>query len=257
MKTSFATYPSLKNRGVFITGGTTGIGASLVEHFCQQGARVAFVGRNQTAASTLIQNIQSAGHTPPLFLPCDLKKIKEIQSAIKYACQKLEDIRVLINNAADDTRHNTAEVTESFWNESCDINLRHQFFTAQALIPQMITNGGGSIINFSSNCFLLSRMSVYPCYSTFKAGIIGLTRALACEFGMHRIRVNCILPGWVMTERQIEKWLTPEAEKELLQEQALKQKIYPEDVARMALFLAADDSALITKQSFIVDGGRV
>ncbi len=216
-----------------------------------------FVGRNKEAAKKLIDKIASNGDEKPLFICADLADSSAIKLAIQKARDQLGTIHTLINNAANDQRHTTLEVTEKLWDELMNINLRHQFIIAQALIPQMIGNGGGAIINMSSNCFLLPRMASYPCYSIAKSAIVGLTRSLASEFGANNIRVNCVMPGWVMTKRQINKWLTAEAEKELMQDQALKKKLYPPDIARMTLFLAADDSQMISKQCFIVDGGRV
>lgn len=253
----FAIYPSLKNKAVLITGGSTGIGASIVEHFCAQGARVAFIGRNQQAAETLKARMVEHGYLAPLFIRADLKDIDAITAAVTLTKETLGDITVLVNNAADDQRVDTLDVTESLWNDLININLRHQFFMAQAVLPQMMKNKKGVIINMSSNCFLLSRMPHYSCYATAKAGIVGMTRSLAVEFGSYAIRVNCVIPGWVMTDRQIQYWLTPESEKELLEDQALKEKLYPPDIARMVLFLSADDSRLISKQCFIVDAGRV
>lgn len=257
LKQSFAIYPSLKNRSVLITGGASGIGAAMVEHFCAQGSHVAFLDVNEKAALELIAHIKSKYHYKPLFISCDLKNINALKNAIMYAREKLGGIHVLVNNAGNDLRHHTLDVSIDQWRSIMASNLDHQFFAAQAVIPAMIEAGSGSIINMSSNCFLLGQNDDYPVYMTAKAAIYGMTRALAREFGVHRIRVNCILPGWVMTEQQIICHLTPEAEKDLMKTQALKDKIDPDDIARTVLFLAADDSRMLTKQMIIVDGGRV
>lgn len=253
---SFALYPSLKNKGVLITGGATGIGAAFVEHFCAQHSRVIFIDQNAKAAEQLIQTIKKMGHVVPTFYSCDLRDNAALKKIITETNQSSGVIQILINNAGNDQRYPVADITPELWNDILQVNLNHYFFAAQTVQPFMLQAGGGSIINISSNCYLLGQEPNYPGYMTAKAAIMGLTRALGCAFGHQNIRVNCILPGWVMTENQIKKWLTPEAEAELMKTQALKQKIYPADIARMALFLAADDSALCTKQSFVVDGGR-
>ena len=254
---SYAHYPSLKNKTVFITGGTSGIGADFVLQFAQQGANVAFVGRNKKNGEQVVSQIEKKCGVTPLYMACDITHVDEIHRAVNSTLHTFGSIDILINNAANDQRHKTEELTEPLWHELMGINLTHQFFTAQAVLPSMIHKKNGSIINISSNCYLLSEIPQYPAYATAKSAIIGMTRALAYEFGKYDIRVNCILPGWVMTEKQITLWLTPEAEEKTLQEQSLKHKLMPEDISRLALFLAADDSKMITKQVFIVDGGRV
>lgn len=254
---TYANYPSLKNKTVFITGGTSGIGSEFVLQFAMQKAQVAFIGRHEKNGETLCQLVKEKTGHRPLFIAGDVSDVSIMQNAIHETARKLGDINVLINNAANDQRHETLAVSEAMWQEWMDINLKHQFFTAQAVLPMMIKRKSGSIINIGSNCFMLAEIPTYPVYATAKSAIIGLTRALAREFGKYTIRVNCILPGWVMTQKQIDQWLTPEAEKQTLQEQSLKEKLYPEDISRFALFLAADDSRMITKQSFIIDGGRI
>lgn len=255
--TQFAKYPSLQNRHVFITGGANGIGAAMVRQFCGQGSRVTFIDIDATQAQQLVADIQQQNLPAPLFIACDLCDIPALKKAVLTAENACGNVQVLVNNAASDERHETLAVTEERWRRVFQVNLDHQFFAAQAIIPGMIRNGGGSIINFSSNCFLLGQNDDYIGYNTAKSAIIGLTRGLGREFGKHNIRVNSLLPGWVMTDRQVEKWLTPEAEQALLNGQALKEKLYPDDIARMALFLAADDSRLCSQQTFIVDAGRV
>ena len=246
----FASYPSLKDRAVFVSGGGSGIGASIVEHFAAQGAKVGFVDVDEAAAKTV------AGKTSALFLKCDIRDVKAYQAAIAEAASKLGAITVLVNNAARDDRHKLAEVTPEFWDERIAVNLRHAFFAIQAVAPGMKQAGGGSIVNFSSVSYhtVTANLSVYQ---AAKAAVIGMTRGLARDLGPDRIRLNAITPGWIMTQRQIDLWLTPEAEADLMKAQVLKEKVYPADIARMVLFLASDDSRLISAQNFVVDGGRM
>jgi NAD(P)-dependent dehydrogenase (short-subunit alcohol dehydrogenase family) len=251
-----AIYPSLKDRVVFITGGGSGIGESLVEHFCAQGSKVAFVDIAEAPSRALADRIAAKGHPKPLFMPCDLRRIEDLRRCIETAGCDLGPIRALVNNAGNDDRHATADVTVEYWDDRMAVNLRHQFFAAQAVRPQMRDAGGGSIINFGSITWLVGDPDC-PAYVTAKAAITGMTRALARELGPERIRVNCMLPGWVMTERQMKLWLTPEGEKQIDDRQCLKDRLYPADIARMVLFLAADDSRMCASQQFIVDGGWV
>lgn len=253
----FANYPSLNDKVVFLTGGTSGIGADMVRTFASQGARVAFVGRKDDLGNALCATIKEEGLAEPYFIKCDVSDVPALQAAISETGKQLGDISVLINNAANDKRHTAEEVTEVMWDELMRVNLRHQFFTAQAVYPMMKRLGGGSIINVGSNCFMLSRIPGYPLYAIAKSALIGLTRSLAREYGAQKIRVNALLPGWVMTEKQINEWLTPEAEAETMEDQCLKERLYEGDISRLALFLASDDSRMITKQTFIADGGRV
>jgi D-xylose 1-dehydrogenase len=251
-----ASYPSLEGRVVFVTGGGSGIGASIVEHFCAQGSRVAFVDIERAASETLVDAIAGRGHPAPSFVPCDVRDIEALQAAVSQVRSQLGPIRVLINNAAHDERHAIERVTPEYWDDRFAVNLRHQFFAAQAVAPDMAAAGGGTIINFGSTSWLVGQGGM-PAYLSAKAAIAGLTRALARDFGPMNIRVNCIVPGWIMTERQVRLWLTPEGEQELLRRQCLKRKLLPEDVARVVLFFAADDSGACTSQSYIVDGGWV
>ena len=251
---TFARYPSLQDKAVLVTGGASGIGASMVEHFAAQGARVAFLDTDEQSATKLLHNVQ-AKHTP-VFLKCDLTDIAALRSAIQKAESQLGAIRVLVNNAASDDRHKTEEVTPEYWDDRMAVNLRHQFFATQAVVPGMKTAGGGSVINMSSISWVIPSTGL-PAYITAKAGIVGLTRTFSRELGASNIRVNCILPGAIMTERQRRLWMTPEYLAEIMRSQALKRELLPEDVARLALFLAAEDSATITGQSFIIDGGWV
>lgn len=252
----FAIYPSLRGRVVFITGGASGIGASIVEHFAMQGARVAFVDIIDDTAATLARRLAEAGAPEPWIRHCDVRDISGLQATILDAAQALGPIKVLVNNAAHDERHEIADVTLEYWEERLQINLRHQFFAAQAVVPIMKAAGGGSIVNFGSSSWRrgIGRM---PAYVTAKAGIEGLTRGLARDLGPHNIRVNCVIPGWIMTERQVRLWLTPEGEADLMRSQCLKEKLYPPDIARMVLWLAADDSRMCTNQIWVVDAGAL
>jgi NAD(P)-dependent dehydrogenase (short-subunit alcohol dehydrogenase family) len=251
-----AIYPSLKGRVTFITGGASGIGESLVEHFCAQGARVTFVDIAVGPAEALVERIKAEGHAAPRFIRCDLKQIDQLRAAIDETAKRDGPIRALLSNAGNDDRHRTEDVTVEYWDDRMAVNLRHQFFAAQAVRPYMRDAGGGSIVNFGSITWMVGDGDC-PAYVTAKASITGLTRALAREFGPERIRVNCMVPGWIMTERQMTLWLTPEGERQIADRQCLPDRLYPPDIARMALFLAADDSRMCSSQHFIVDGGWV
>ncbi len=252
----FATYPSLKGRVVVITGGASGIGAAIVEAFVANGARVAFLDLQKDTGEALAVKLGQAWGEQPLFLPCDLTDIAALQAAVSTIVKKLGPVEVLVNNAGNDTRHTIEQVTPEFWDHTIAQNLRHQFFMAQAVIPGMRAARRGSIINMSSIAWVIPSTNV-PVYVTAKAGIVGMTRTLAHELGRDNIRVNAILPGAILTERQRRLWLTPEYEAEIIANQAIKRLILPEEVARLALFLAADDSAAITNQSCVIDGGWV
>jgi D-xylose 1-dehydrogenase len=252
----FAQYPSLRDVVVLVTGGGSGIGAAIVEQFALQGARVAFLDVDDEASAKLADDIGPRCAHPPVFMHCDLVDIPALRAAIAEVEKRLGPIRVLVNNAASDDRHNFAEVTPEYWDERMAVNLRHQFFATQAVAPGMAAAGGGSIINMSSIAWMIPSTGL-PAYVTAKAGIVGLTRTLARELGGANIRVNCVSPGAIMTERQRRLWMTPEYLAEIMQRQSLKRELMPEEVARVVLFLAADDSAGITGQNFIIDGGWV
>jgi NAD(P)-dependent dehydrogenase (short-subunit alcohol dehydrogenase family) len=259
METDFpnAIYPSLKDRVVFITGGGSGIGASLVEHFCAQGANVTFVDIAEAPARAVVEMVRAAGHRPPDFIPCDLRDIAALQAAIAATSARHGTIRVLVNNAGNDDRHKTEDVTVAYWDDRMAVNLRHQFFAAQAVSAQIrAAGGGGSIINFGSITWVVGDGDC-PAYVTAKAAITGMTRGLAREFGPDRIRVNCMMPGWVMTERQVRLWLNADGERQIAERQCLPDRLHAPDIARMALFLASDDSRMCTSQNFIVDGGWI
>jgi D-xylose 1-dehydrogenase len=251
---SFANYPSLRDRGVLVTGGASGIGASIVEHFVAQGARVGFIDLDAEAAERLTVSLGER-RANAVFVRADLRDIAALRQAIDTLRARLGgSFTVLVNNAARDDRHDIDQVTPEYWDERMATNLRHQFFAAQALKDEMIAAGGGAIINMSSISFLLGQGGM-PVYLTAKSAVVGLTRALARDLGPHRIRVNAVFPGWIMTERQLKLWLTPDAEADMMRGQCIREKLYPPDVARMVLWLAADDSALVTAQNFVVDAG--
>jgi D-xylose 1-dehydrogenase len=252
----FASYPSLQGRPVLITGGASGIGASMVEHFAAQGSKVAFLDADQDAAHRLVKGIPVRGSEAPIFLRCDLKDIAALRVAIAEIESRYGAIRVLVNNAANDDRHKFAEVTPEYWDERMAVNLRHQFFAIQAVVPKMASAGGGSIINMSSICWMIPSTG-QPAYIAAKAAIVGLTRTMAHELGCKNIRVNSVLPGSILTERQRRLWLTPDYQAEILASQALKRSLLPEDVAHLVLFLASDDSSAITNQGYVIDGGWV
>jgi D-xylose 1-dehydrogenase len=256
MSGNTAVYPSLRDRVVFITGGASGIGAEHVTQFAAQGAKVAFVDIADDAASALIGRIEAAGHPVPLYQRCDLKDIAALQATIAEVGRRLGPITVLVNNAANDQRHKFDDVTVDYWDERMATNLRHQFFAIQAAAPMMRAAGGGSIINFGSVSWH-SLQGGMPAYTTAKAAVEGLTRGMARDLGPDRIRVNTVIPGWIMTERQVKLWLTPEAEANLMQVQCLKEKLVPADVTRMVLWLASDDSRMCTAQLWAVDAGRI
>jgi NAD(P)-dependent dehydrogenase (short-subunit alcohol dehydrogenase family) len=250
-----ATYPSLRGRTVFVTGGASGIGASEVEHFAIQGARVAFVDVAEDPARALIERLIAAGHEAPLFQRCDITDIAALQAAISKTAERLGPVTVLVNNAANDQRHRWQDMTPEYWDERMAVNLKHQFFAIQAVAPMMAKAGGGSIVNFGSISWHMGAGGM-PAYTTAKAAVEGLTRGMARDLGADAIRVNCVIPGWVMTERQITLWLTPEAEADLMRAQFLKHRVMPEDLARLVLWLASDDSRMCSGHLWFCDGGR-
>lgn len=252
-QSAFAIYPSLRGRVVLITGGASGIGEAFVRAFAQQGARVAFFDVQDGPAHVLCESLRDAEHAP-LYLHCNLTDLAALRGSVDQVLTQYGTVDVLINNAANDARHTLAEVTPESWDASIAVNLKHQFFMAQSVVPAMQRAGGGSILNMSSISWMIPSTGM-PLYITAKAAIVGMTRTLAHEFGKDNIRVNCVLPGAILTERQQRLWMTPEYEAEVLGRQALKRHILPEEVARLALFLASGDSAAITNQSYIIDGG--
>ena len=251
-----AIYPSLAGRTVLVTGGGSGIGASLVEHFCRQGSRVTFLDVQAEASAASIQAIERLGLPAPRFVQCDLRDVAALQAAVGRVEAEDGPVAVLVNNAASDDRHRIEDVSAAYWDERIATNLRHQFFAAQAVVPGMKRLGGGTIVNFGSMTWHASEGG-YPVYATCKAAVEGLTRSLARDLGPFRIRVNTLIPGWVMTERQMKLWLDAAGEAEIQRRQCLKDKVQPADIARMVLFLAADDLRMCTAQNFIVDAGWI
>ncbi len=252
--TGYATFHDLRDRSVFITGGGSGIGAALTDAFLAQGAKVAFVQRSDAGA--FCDEMAEKHGTQPLFIPCDITNIEALRGAIDRAATAHGPVGVLVNNAANDQRHATEEVSEEFWDWSQAINLKAYFFACQAVIAGMRAAGGGTIINFSSISYLMGNAG-YPAYTTANAGITGMTRSLAREFGPDHIRVNALAPGWVLTAKQREKWATPEALAAQLERQCLKEELTPDDITDTALFLASDASRMLTGQLIAVDGGVV
>ena len=250
-----ANYPSLKGRCVLITGGATGIGAAMVEAFALQGAVVAFVDLDGDSADALCSKVKDQTGTSLWFQQIDVTDVSALQNSIRQAVKELGPLQALINNAANDNRHSPSDVTADSWRDCMAINLDAAFFAAQVGAELMAKESGGSIINFSSINALLGPANM-PGYVTAKAGLVGMTKALARDYGDSEVRVNAILPGWVVTERQLDTWLTPEAEADWMKQVALKKRLQPSEVANLALFLAADDSRMITGQSFTIDGGR-
>ena len=251
---SFASYPSLRERPVLISGGGSGIGAAMVEHFCAQGSRVAFVDIDEPAAQGLVDRVAASGHPPPLFQLCDVRDIPSLQRAIADANAAHGPIRVLVNNAARDDRHDFAAMTPDVWDDLLAVNLRHHFFAAQAVVPAMEAAGGGSIVNLGSVSWMRGRTRL-SAYTAAKAAIHGLTRTLARELGPRGIRVNALVPGAIATARQRALWTTPADEAAIVDAQCLKFRLSEDDVARTALFLASEESRGITGQNLIVDAG--
>jgi NAD(P)-dependent dehydrogenase (short-subunit alcohol dehydrogenase family) len=253
---AYASYPSLRYRAVLVTGGGSGIGAAIVEQFALQGARVAFLDRDAKSSQQLVERLTMGYLHRPHFVHCDLTDIAALRSSIAAVEEQLGPVRVLVNNAGCDDRHRFSEVTPEYWDQALATNLRHYFFAMQAVVPRMTEAGGGSIINMSSISWMIPSTGA-PAYVTAKAGIVGLTRTMAHELGASGIRVNAVLPGAILTERQRRLWWTPEYEEEVLSSQCFRRAIAPEEVARLILFLAADDSSAITNQSYIIDAGWV
>ena len=250
-----AQFPSLVDRTVLVTGGATGIGACLVRHFVAQGARVGFVDIDAAAGDLLAAALAEA-RNPPAFVAADVTDIAALEASIEVVRQRFGPVTILLNNAANDRRHSIEETTPETWDAGMAVNLKHYFFAARALVPDMKQAGGGSIINFGSVSWMLKQGRL-PVYATAKAAVRGLTRSLARDLGPFNIRVNTLVPGWVMTEKQLRLWVDEAAREEIARGQCINLPLLPEHIARMALFLAADDSAMCTAQEFVVDGGWV
>jgi NAD(P)-dependent dehydrogenase (short-subunit alcohol dehydrogenase family) len=247
-------YLDLKNKRVFISGGGSGIGASIVEHFCEQNSEVYFIDIDIKASNKLISSIKKKKLKVPNFIECNILDIKKLQNIIKDIIAKKGPIHCLINSAANDDRHTTDQVDEKYWDNRMNINLKHYFFAAQSVVKGMKKIKSGSIVNLSSVSWMLGEGDKVV-YETAKSAVVGLTRSFAQEFGKYNIRTNSVMPGSIATERQIKHWLTPKYKKQILDKQALKRQLKPEDVARLVLFLSSDQSSGCTKQSFVVDGG--
>ncbi|MEM9523517.1 MAG: SDR family oxidoreductase [Pseudomonadota bacterium] len=247
-------YPDLRDVSVFVTGGGSGIGASLTDGFLAQGARVAFIGRSD--ATAFVDDMAAKHGRAPLFLQGDITDTARLRSAIQEAAEAHGPITTLVNNAANDKRHLTSEVDDAFWNWMIDINLKAYFFACQAVIPDMKKAGGGAIINFSSISYMMGNAG-YPIYTAANSGINGLTRSLAREFGPDRIRVNALAPGWVLTQRQKALWVTEEGLRAHLDRQCLKDALEPGDIVGGVLFLASASSRMMTGQALVIDGGVV
>jgi NAD(P)-dependent dehydrogenase (short-subunit alcohol dehydrogenase family) len=250
-----AVYSSLKGKVVLVTGGASGIGEAIVDAFVRQGARVLFLDIQDDAAKSLINKSSSSGD-PPEYFHCDLTSTSELGTVVEKILQAFPAIDVLVNNAGNDQRHRIEEVTPEFWDWCMQINLKHQFFMAQAVLPGMRRAKRGSIINMSSIGWVIPSTGM-PVYVMAKAAVFGMTRTLAHEAGMDGIRVNCVMPGAIFTEKQSKLWFTEEYKKEILQRQAIKRMIQPEEVAKLVLFLASDESLAITNQSLVIDAGWI
>ena len=249
-------HPDLEGQGVIVTGGGSGIGAALVAGFAAEGARVAFLDIADAESRALVGGLAGNVEHAPHYIRADLCDIEALRAAVAEAATLLGGIRVLVNNAARDDRHEMEDVEQAYWDESQAVNLRHHFFAAQAAAPHMRKGGGGAIVNFSSIAYLLN-MGEFPGYATAKAGIVGLTKSLAGKLGPDNIRVNAILPGMVLTERQTRLWLDETAIAGGIARQCLKRSLVPEDMVGPCLFLASEASAAITAQTLIVDGGML
>ena len=252
-KLNFPTYPDLKDKTILITGGGSGIGASFVEAFARQGSRVAFIDIEEDASQELVSKLNSEDF-PPVFINCDLTDIVALKKSVKQIEHDFGAVRVLINNAANDQRHEPEDVTPEYWEERLKLNLNHHFFASQAVQPEMAKAGGGSIINMGSISWHMA-LEFMPAYTSSKAAIEGLTVSLARSYGKHHIRVNCIVPGQVWTPRQIRDILTPEYEQFMNEKQCIPGRILPEDVAQLALFLGSDAGRMCTRRNFFIDAG--
>lgn len=250
-----ATYPNLAGKVVLVTGGASGIGAAISRAFAAQGSTVVLFDILSDAGAALADELRRGGASVH-FREVDLRDIAALRLAIEAVQDGLGPIEILINNAAHDERHTTESVTPEYWDDRIAVNLKHQFFAAQAVLPGMKAANRGVIVNFGSTSWMAGQGGM-AAYTACKSGVIGLTRSLARDYGPYNIRVNAIAPGWIMTERQIEKWLTPESEAELMRRQCLKRKLVPDELARFTLFLASDEASACTAQHYVVDGGWV
>ncbi len=251
-----AIYPSLENKVVVITGGASGIGENIVEHFIMQKSKVAFLDIEEKLGNELVKKLEKKYNLKPTFVKCNLKNITELQNSIKLIRQQIGPIYTLVNNAANDERHDLDSVTSEYWDDRMNINLKHYFFATQAVYKDMKDIGSGTIVNIGSFSWMLAQGGM-PGYTTAKSAIMGLTRTLARDLGEYNIRVNCIVPGWIITERQKKMWLTPEIEEKQLERQCIKRMLIPDDISKVVLFFASEQSSGCTAQNYIVDGGIV
>ncbi len=251
-----AIYPSLQNKVVVITGGASGIGENIVEHFIMQKSRVAFLDIEEKLGNDLVNKLENKYNLKATFIKCNLKNINEIRKSVQLIREQIGPIYTLVNNAANDERHDLDSVTPEYWDDRMSINLKHYFFTTQAVYKDMKKIGSGTIINIGSFSWMLAQGGM-PGYTTAKSAIMGLTRTLARDLGEYNIRVNCVVPGWIITERQKKMWLTPEIEKKQLERQCIKRMLKPDDISKAVLFFASDQSSGCTAQNYVVDGGIV
>ncbi|QNM97662.1 SDR family NAD(P)-dependent oxidoreductase [Chitinimonas koreensis] len=250
---AYARYPSLRDQVVLVTGGSSGIGADIVAAFARQGARVAFVGRSAASAAKVVASVPGTA-VPPHFIAADLADVEALRAAVAETVARFGEIGVLVNNAANDDRHDFLDVTPEYFDQRVAINLKAHFFAAQAVIPSMRRRGGGAIVNLGSTSWK-NKVAGYAAYATCKSATTGLTRSLAREFGGDGIRVNTLTPGWIMTERQLDNWVDAAGERAMDENHCLPGRIHGADVANLALFLAAADSRMITAQEFVIDAG--
>lgn len=253
MTSPVATYPSLAGKTVIISGGGSGIGESITTHFARQGANVGFLDISDDPSNALVESLNGEGCTVQ-YIHCDVTDTAALQAAIGKISSDYGPVGVLVNNAAHDQRHKLEDVTPEYWDERIAINIKHQFFASQAVVEDMKKLGGGSIINMGSTSWMIGNGGM-ACYTAAKSAVLGLSRSLARDLGEYNIRVNSIAPGWIITERQRELWLTPEGEADIFKNQCLKRLLVADDIARPILFFASDESAACTNQSYVVDGG--
>ena len=250
-----ASYPSLKDKVVLITGGASGIGETIVENFLQQGSKVVFFDKEKELGLKLVSKLNYYNYKA-IFKECDLVNIEDLKSKINQIREEVGLISILVNNAANDERHDIDSVTPEYWDNRMNVNLRHYFFTTQSVYKDMKKLGKGTVVNIGSFSWMLGQGGM-PGYTTAKSAIMGLTRTIARDLGIYNIRVNCVVPGWIITERQKKLWLTPEIEKQQLERQCIKRMLEPNDIAKPVLFFASDQSSGCTAQNYVVDGGIV
>ena len=251
-----AIYPDLSGKVVIVTGGAGGIGEAIARSFVRQGCKVGVLDLDVERGRRLEAELAGGGTGELRFSPCDLTDVAALKASIAGLREALGPVDILINNAANDQRHATLEVTPGYWDGRIAVNLRHQFFAAQAVLPDMIAKQAGVILNMGSNSWMIGQGGMVA-YTACKSAVLGLTRSLARDFGPDGVRVMAVAPGWIMTERQLELWVTPETEKEIFERQCLKRKLVPDDIARFVVFMASEDAGACTNQHYVVDGGWV